>query len=125
MKDALAPAFLALAFATLGTAQTQTAKPLSVAPEQVQRVEILYFPEQVLIELRSVLKDWNSSTGTNSKLEMFVNRQNGKGSCHCYAKQRSRHRGMAMTIAPPCFYSTKTDGALHWCTSTSSAKVAQ
>jgi hypothetical protein len=35
MKNALAPAFLALAFATLGTAQTQTAKPLSVASEQV------------------------------------------------------------------------------------------
>jgi hypothetical protein len=49
MKNVFALALLALAFATLSTAQTQTAKPLSVAPEQVQRVEILYFPERVLV----------------------------------------------------------------------------
>ena len=49
MKNALALASLALAFATLGSAQTQTAKPLIVAPEQVQRIEVLYFPEQVLV----------------------------------------------------------------------------
>src|SRR5208282_5162594 len=49
MKNAFALALLALSFATLSTAQTQTAKPLSVAPEQVQRVEILYFPERVLV----------------------------------------------------------------------------
>src|SRR3982074_397036 len=49
MKNAFAPALLVLAFTILSTAQTQTAKPLSVAPEQVQRVEILYFPERVLV----------------------------------------------------------------------------
>lgn len=49
MKNAFALALLALAFATLSTAQTQTAKPLSVTPEQIQRVEILYFPERVLV----------------------------------------------------------------------------
>ena len=49
MKDEFAPALLVLAFAILSTAQTQTAKPLSVAPQQVQRVEILYFPERLLV----------------------------------------------------------------------------
>jgi hypothetical protein len=49
MKNSFALALLALSFATLSTAQTQTAKPLSVAPEQVQRVEILYFPERILV----------------------------------------------------------------------------
>ena len=49
MKNAFALALLALAFTIFSTAQTQTAKPLSVAPEQVQRVEILYFPERVLV----------------------------------------------------------------------------
>ena len=49
MKNVFALALLALAFATLSTAQTQTAKPLSVPLEQVQRVEILYFPERVLV----------------------------------------------------------------------------
>jgi hypothetical protein len=49
MKNAFAPTVLVLAFTILGTAQTQTAKPLSVPPEQVQRVEILYFPERVLV----------------------------------------------------------------------------
>jgi len=49
MKNAFASALLVLVLTILGTAQTQTAKPLSVAPEQVQRVEILYFPERVLV----------------------------------------------------------------------------
>ena len=48
MKNTLAPA-LVLAFTILSTAQPQTAKPLGVALEQVQRVEILYFPERVLV----------------------------------------------------------------------------
>jgi len=43
----------ALITALVGVAYTQTAKPLSVAPEWVQRVEILYFPER--IELRAAL----------------------------------------------------------------------
>jgi hypothetical protein len=49
MKNALAPALLVLAFTILGTAQTRTAKPLSVAPERGQRVEFLYFPERVSV----------------------------------------------------------------------------
>jgi hypothetical protein len=49
MKNSLALALLVLAFTILSTAQTETAKPLSVAAEQVQRVEILYFPERVLV----------------------------------------------------------------------------
>lgn len=88
MKNTLAPALLVLAFTILSTAQTQTATPLIVAPEQVQRVEILHFPEQVWSELHSVLKDWNCFTSTNSKLEMFVNRQNGNGSPRYCAKHR-------------------------------------
>jgi hypothetical protein len=49
MKNALGPALLVLAFTIFSSAQTQTAKPLNVAPERVQRVEILYFPERVLV----------------------------------------------------------------------------
>ena len=50
MKNAFAPSLLVLAcLSVLGAAQTQTGKPLSVAAEQVQRVEILYFPERVLV----------------------------------------------------------------------------
>jgi hypothetical protein len=33
MKDTFVPALLVLAFSILSTAQTQTAKPLSVAPQ--------------------------------------------------------------------------------------------
>ena len=49
MKNAFALALPVLAFTIFSTAQTQTAKPLGVSPEQVQRVEILYFPERVLV----------------------------------------------------------------------------
>lgn len=49
MKNAFALALLVLAFNIFSTAQTQVAKTLSIAPEQVQRVEILYFPERVLV----------------------------------------------------------------------------
>jgi hypothetical protein len=49
MKSAFAPAILVLALTVLSSAQTQTAKQLSVALEQVQRVEILYFPERILV----------------------------------------------------------------------------
>jgi hypothetical protein len=49
MKNAFALHLLVLAFTILTSAQTQTAKPLSVSSEQVQRVEILYFPERVLV----------------------------------------------------------------------------
>ena len=49
MKNVFASALLVLAFSIVSVAQTQPARPLSVAPEQVQRVEILYFPERVLV----------------------------------------------------------------------------
>ena len=49
MKNAFALALLVLVFNIPSTAQIQTTKPLSVAPEQVQRVEILYYPERVLV----------------------------------------------------------------------------
>ncbi|HEY6183121.1 MAG TPA: hypothetical protein VIW67_12805 [Terriglobales bacterium] len=49
MSNAFASAVLVLTFSILSTAQTQTAKPLSVVLEQVQRVEIRYFPERVLV----------------------------------------------------------------------------
>ena len=49
MKNAIAPALMVLALAIFSAAQTQTAKPLSVALQQVQRVEILYFPERLLV----------------------------------------------------------------------------
>jgi hypothetical protein len=48
MKNPLAVTLLVLASTILGTTQAQGVKPLSVAPEQIQRVEILYFPERVL-----------------------------------------------------------------------------
>ena len=49
MRNAAFVAVLLPAFALLSSAQTQTAKPLSVTPERIQRVEILYFPERVLV----------------------------------------------------------------------------
>ena len=48
MKQAFGVALLLLALAILCTAQTQAVKPLDFAPEQIQRVEILYFPERIL-----------------------------------------------------------------------------
>src|SRR5450755_1086685 len=48
MKNAFAASLLILAFTILSTAQSQTAKPLIIVPEQIQRVEILYFPERAL-----------------------------------------------------------------------------
>ena len=49
MRNAFTLAVLVLAFDILSFAQAQSAKPLNVAPEQVQRVEILYFPERILV----------------------------------------------------------------------------
>ena len=49
MKNACVAAVLMLCSAIVGTAQTQTAKPLGVASEHVHRVEILYFPERILV----------------------------------------------------------------------------
>ena len=49
MRKVFALAFLVLAFGIVTSAQAQSAKPLHVAPEQVQRVEILYFPERILV----------------------------------------------------------------------------
>ena len=49
MKNPFAVAFLVFAFNILSSAQAQSAKLLNVDPEQVQRVEILYFPERILV----------------------------------------------------------------------------
>ena len=49
MKNVLALALLAFSLSTLCTAQSQAPKTLSFNPEQVRRVEILYFPERVLV----------------------------------------------------------------------------
>ena len=49
MKNAFALALLVLIFNILGTAEAQNAKPLIVAPEQIQRVEVLYFPERISV----------------------------------------------------------------------------
>jgi hypothetical protein len=48
-KNSFVLIFVVLALSVLGVAQAQGMKPLSVAPEQVERVEILYFPERVLV----------------------------------------------------------------------------
>ena len=49
MKNPIALALVVFTSAISCAAQTQPAKPLSFVPEQVQRVEILYFPERVLV----------------------------------------------------------------------------
>ena len=51
MKHVFAAAFLVFAFAIPCTAQTQTATLLNFAPEQIQRVEILYFPERIPVRV--------------------------------------------------------------------------
>jgi hypothetical protein len=53
MKNACVLAVLVLALSILSTAQTQTPRPLDGAIEQIERVEILYFPERV--EVRAAL----------------------------------------------------------------------
>jgi hypothetical protein len=123
MKNALAPA-LVLAFTILSAAQTQTAEPLSVAAEQVQRVEILYFPERILV--RAALSPERLELGYQYKLEIRDVRYSAEWQqlLSLLRETSVKPSGMLMTIAPPCFYSTKTDGALHRCTSTSSAQVA-
>jgi hypothetical protein len=49
MRNPFASALLVLTFSILSTPQTQTAKALSIAPELVLRVEILYFPERISV----------------------------------------------------------------------------
>jgi len=68
MKNALPPAVLVLALTILSTAQTQTTTPLSIASEQVQRVEILYFPERILV--RAALSPERLEQGYRYKLEI-------------------------------------------------------
>jgi hypothetical protein len=48
LKNSFVLIFVVLAF-SVGVAQAQGMKPLIVAPEQVERVEILYFPERMLV----------------------------------------------------------------------------
>jgi hypothetical protein len=49
MKNAFALALLLLAFTIFSPAQTQKGNPLDVSLDQVDRVEILYFPERALV----------------------------------------------------------------------------
>ena len=77
MKNALVPALLVLAFTILSTAQTQTAEPLSVAAEQVQRVEILYVPERILV--RVALSPERLEQGYQYKLEIRDVRESAEG----------------------------------------------
>ena len=49
MRNAGVLAVLVIALSSFSTAQNKTSRPLDVAPEQIQRVEILYFPERVLV----------------------------------------------------------------------------
>ena len=49
MKHAFAVTLLAFSVVILDSAQAQTEKQLNIVPEQVQRVEILYFPERILV----------------------------------------------------------------------------
>lgn len=68
MKQASDVARLVFAFAIVCTAQTQSVKPLNFAPEQVQRVEILYFPERILV--RAALSPARLEQGYRYKLEI-------------------------------------------------------
>ena len=49
MKSTCVLAVLVLTLSIFSIAQTQTSRPLDAAPEQIQRVEILYFPERILV----------------------------------------------------------------------------
>lgn len=49
MKNAFGSALLVLTLTVSSAAQTATAKPLNIAPEQVRRVEILYMDERDLM----------------------------------------------------------------------------
>ena len=82
MKNASVPALLVLAFTILSTAQTQTAKSLGVEPEQVQRVEILYFPERVSV--RAALSPERLEQLYEYKLEIRDVRASVKPSGHSY-----------------------------------------
>ncbi len=68
MKNAFALVLILLASAILSPAQKETAKRLSDAPERVQRVEILYFPERILV--RAALSPERLEQGYQYKLEI-------------------------------------------------------
>ena len=68
MKQTSAVALLLFAFGIICTAQTTGAKPLNFAPDQVQRVEILYFPER--ISVRAALSPERLENGYRYKLEI-------------------------------------------------------
>jgi hypothetical protein len=83
MKNVLALTILVLALNILGIAQAQGVKPLSVAPDQVQRVEILYFPERVLVRAALTperLEQLYQYKLEIRKLEAFVTQPNGNSS---------------------------------------------
>jgi len=77
MKNALALALLVLSLNDLCTAQTQTAKRLSFDPEQVERVEILYFPERILV--RAALSPERLEQLYHYKLEIRNVRETDEG----------------------------------------------
>lgn len=74
MKTTFALAILI--FAVFSTAHGQTAKPLNVAPELIERVEILYFPER--IEVRSALTPERLEQLYRYKLEIRDVRQSAE-----------------------------------------------
>jgi hypothetical protein len=49
MKNACVLAVLVLTLSIFSTAQTPASRPLEGAPEQIERVELLYFPERILV----------------------------------------------------------------------------
>src|SRR5215467_11155173 len=68
MKHGFAVVLLTFSVATLGCAQAQPAKQLNIVPEQVQRVEILYFPERILV--RAALSPERLEQAYQYKLEI-------------------------------------------------------
>jgi hypothetical protein len=68
MKNAFTLALLLLACVLFSPAQAQNAKSLGVVPEQVERVEILYFPERILV--RAALTPERLEQWYKYKLEM-------------------------------------------------------
>jgi hypothetical protein len=65
MRNAHTVVVLLLVLSASGVAQTT---PLEVTPEQVQRVEILYFPERILV--RAALSPERLEQGCRYKLEI-------------------------------------------------------
>src|SRR4051812_46999245 len=76
MKNALALAVLLLVYGSTGVTQTAAARPLGVAPDRLQRVEILYFPERILV--RAALSPERLEQLYHYKLEIRDARQSAE-----------------------------------------------